>query len=568
MKKYLSAILLVALATPVRADVQSLLQMVDYMGVDYPAAVADGEVVHAGEYTEMQEFSARIASESAALPTGDAREQSMALAQTLTSAVESKSDATDIATLTRQLRQILMTNFDVALTPLYRPDLTGAGKLYGEQCASCHGTAGKGNGPAGAGMDPAPIAFTDLDRARQRSLFGLYNTITLGVPGTGMMAFDTLSPAERWSLAFYIGGMADARGNSAAAMAAWQKQPLSLQEAVTLSPAELGAVRDNGEQLALWLRREPAVMFARASDPIEFTLINLALSLDAYRGGDAEKAQALAVSAYLEGFELSEAPLRNVAPELMQQTEQAMMGLRQALRSGAPLPEVEARHVALVQLLEQSRAALAERSMPVGVAFTSSLIILLREGLEAILVLAAMVAFIVRSGRTDALRYVHGGWITALIAGGLTWVASVYLIDISGATRELTEGVATLAAALILFYVGFWMHRNSSASQWNTFLKNQIESALSARTLWTLALIAFLAVYREVFETILFYQALWLQVQADAQHAVWVGAGVAAALLVAITWMIERFGVRLPLRQFFLGSAVLSFLVRPPDARR
>ena len=564
MKRYPIAILLVTLATftfPVRADVQGLLQMVDYMGVDYPAAVAHGEVIHAGEYAEMQEFAGRIISGSAALPAGAARERSLTLAQELVSAVEARADASRIAELTRNLRQILMSGFDVTLTPTHRPDLAGAATLYAEQCAGCHGASGNGDGPAGAGLDPAPIAFTDVERARQRSLFGLYNTLTLGVPGTSMAPFDALSPSERWSLAFYIGGLANKPVDDAAAMTAWQRQPLLLQDAVTLSPAELGTLRDHGEQLALWIRHEPDVLFAQKSDPIEFTLRTLTQSLEAYRSGDVETAQALSVTAYLEGFELSEAPLRNVAPELMQQTEQAMMDFRQGLRAGMPLPEAESRQAKLAQLLEQSRDALAQRSMSAGVAFTSSLIILLREGLEAILVLAAMVAFIVRSGRNDALRYVHGGWIFALLAGILTWAASLYLIDISGATRELTEGVATLMAALILFYVGFWMHRNSSAAQWNAFLKGQIATALSARTLWTLALISFLAVYREVFETILFYQALWLQVEAAARHAVWAGAGLAAVLLVVITWMIERFGVRLPLRQFFLGSAILMIIL-------
>jgi high-affinity iron transporter len=561
MKNYPLVLLLAALALPVQADMQGLLQMVDYMGVDYPAAVAHGEITHAGEYAEMQEFAGHIMAESEALPAGAARDKSVTLARELVEAVEAKVDAPRIAELTRNLRQILMAGFDVTLTPTHRPDLASAARLYAEQCAGCHGATGNGDGAAGAHLNPPPIAFTKMDRARQRSLFGLYNTITLGVPGTSMKSFDALSPSERWSLAFYIGGLGGTPVDAAAAMTAWQREPLTLKEAVTLSPAELGAMREQGEQLALWLRHEPDALFTQKADPIEFTLRTLTQSLDAYRKGDRETAQTLSVTAYLEGFELSEAPLRNVAPELMQQTEQAMMEFRQGLRKGIPLPEAESRHGKLRQLLEQSRDALAQRSMSPGVAFTSSLIILLREGLEAILVLAAMVAFIVRSGRTDALRYVHGGWIFALFAGVLTWAASLYLIDISGATRELTEGIATLMAALILFYVGFWMHRNSSAAQWNAFLKGQIATALSARTLWTLAFIAFLAVYREVFETILFYQALWLQVESAAQHAIWMGAGLAAVLLVAITFAIERFGVRLPLRQFFLGSAILMIVL-------
>lgn len=554
-------LLLAWLSVPARADVETLLQMVDYMGVDYPAAVANGVVIHEGEYAEMLEFSARIGSLSASLPAGTARDEATELARQLAGAVETKADPARIGELTRSLRGVVMSGFDVALVPLHRPDLVRAAELYATQCAGCHGVTGAGDGPAGAGMDPPPIAFTDAERARQRSVYGLYNTITLGVPGTSMAAFDALTPAERWSLAFHVGAMWGDEPDMARAMADWQRQPVSLRDAVTLSPAELENARAGAEQLSLWLRRDPGVLFAQHTDTIAFALRTLEQSLAAYRAGNHDEAGALAVSAYLEGFELAEAPLRNVNPELMLQTEQAMMALRHGMASGAPTADVEAQYLAVVPLLRQSQELVSARSMTPGIAFTSSFIILLREGLEAILVIAAMVAFLVRSGRDDALRYVHGGWIIALGAGVLTWVASVYLIEISGATREVTEGIATLLAAIILFYVGFWMHRNSTAAQWSAYLKGQIQSALSARTLWTLAVVSFLAVYREVFETILFYQALWIQVETAAHDAVFAGAAVAVVVLVAVTWAVERYGVRMPLRQFFMASAILMIVL-------
>lgn len=556
IKAFILGSLFLCAAFQVRADIQNLLQMVDYVGVDYPVAVADGAVIHEGEYTEMQEFAGRIGAEIGLLPEGAAREQLVVLSGQLTAAIAGRANAVQVAEITRRIRKVTMTGFDVAILPLQAPDLRRAQSLYAAHCAGCHGTVGNGDGAAGAGMDPPPIAFTDIERARQHSVFGLYNTITLGVPGTGMAAFDGLPAADRWSLAFLVGGMALPAPDAPTAMQAWRRSPVTLREAVTLSPAELGAVREHGEALAYWLRHEPRTLFAERPDPIDFAAQTLTRSMESWRAGDAARARSLAITAYLEGFELVETALQNVAPALMRQTEAAMLEFRQSLPEGSA-GEVEQRHAAALRLLEECRQALAGPSMSAGVAFTSSLIILLREGLEAILVLAAMIAFIVRSGRGDALRYVHGGWITALMAGLLTWAASIYLLDISGATRELTEGFATLLAALILVYVGVWMHRNASAAQWNAYLRGQIESALSARTLWTLAFISFLAVYREVFETILFYQALWIQVEGGARPAIYGGAFAAAVLLVVITVLVERFGVRMPMRHFFLAGAIL-----------
>lgn len=146
--------------------------------------------------------------------------------------------------------------------------------------------------------------------------------------------------------------------------------------------------------------------------------------------------------------------------------------------------------------------------------FSASLVILLREGLEALLVVIALVTVLVRTGRRDGLRYVHLGWVTALVGGVATWAAAQSLVSISGASREVMEGVAALLAAVVLLYVGIWMHSKTHAAQWQAYIQQHINSHLTAGTLWGLGLLAFIAVYREVFETVLFYQALLTQAAA------------------------------------------------------
>ncbi len=245
----------------------------------------------------------------------------------------------------------------------------------------------------------------------------------------------------------------------------------------------------------------------------------------------------------------------------MRRAEAAMIGYRQAIAGGVTPEELQALYDNVINLLNESDAALSGDALSPSVAFTGSLIILLREGLEIILVLAAIFTFLVKSERQDALKYVHAGWIAALVAGVGTWAVSSYLFTISGATREITEGVTALIAAAILMYVGFWMHRNANAKRWAAYIKSQLEQALDAKTLWTLAIVSFLAVYREIFEIILFYQALWAQVNADAHSAVFYGAGLAIVMLVLTTWVIYKFGMKLPLSTFFNVSAVLLVLL-------
>ena len=541
----------------VRADVQTLLQLVDYMGVDYPEAVQDGQIINEFEYVEMVEFAERIQGEISQLENTAVKDELTTISGELTDAVNNRMDPFMIAEQTQAMRRMLMSNFDIVLTPRTPPDLGRAQQLYATQCVSCHGETGHGDGIAGVGMEPAPTDFHDLERARQRSLFGLYNTITLGVEGTTMPPWPNMDDEERWAMAFYVGSLIKDEAMMASGEAAWNESPLSLNDAATLSPAELSQSRESGESLSFWIRNNPEQLFTNQSDPLTISRELLAESLRSYQSGDMESAQDQAITAYLEGFELIEAPLSNVDSDLMRRTEGAMIAYRQAIAQGVSNDALEQLYNTAIDLLNESSAALSGGALSASVAFSGSLIILLREGLEIILVLAAIITFLVKSDRTDALKYVHAGWILALIAGAGTWVISEYLFTISGATREITEGITALVAATILMYVGFWMHRNANAKRWAEYIKSQLQSALDTRTLWTLALVSFLATYREIFEIILFYQALWAQVQPEAHSAVFSGAGVAVLMLVLTTWVIFKFGMKLPLTQFFNISAIL-----------
>ena len=556
MTRLATLLLGLCLAFAATAEMRTLLQLVDYVGVDYPEAVADGEVINAAEYAEMVEFAGRIGSELTGLGLDD--DELAALVEQLQAAIAAKAEAADIAALTQNLREQLMAGADLELVPIQAPDLGNAAALYQTHCALCHGVEGRGDGPGAAGVEPAPTDFHDVGRARERSLFGLFNTITLGVEGTAMPPFPQLSDAERWALAFHTGGMADT-GQAPDSPAGGDTG--LLERVVLKTPAEWASERDNGAAAAFWYRHHPQQLFAGAPDPLIIARRLLADSRASYRAGELATARQAAITAYLEGFELAEAPLRNVAPALVRETETAMLAYRQAVARPDNAAEVDARFETADALLREARQALGGTELSPALAFLSSLIILLREGLEAILVLAALIAFLVQSGRRDALRYVHAGWVTALVAGAATWAVSNYVITISGATREVTEGFTALVAAAVLFYVGFWMHGNANAKRWSAYLQSKVQRALDQRTLWTLGLLSFLAVYREIFETVLFYQALWTQVGEGARHAVFGGAAVAMVALLLVAWLLTRFGMRLPLRQFFLvGSWVMVAL--------
>lgn len=538
-------------------DAQTILHLLDYVGVDYPEAVADGRIRNADEYKEMQEFTAQLIARLKELPNSAALVRD---AQALAQLVADKAPPPAVAEASGKLRWAIVDTYKLRLAPRGAPPLERAPALYTQHCAACHGAEGRGDGPAAKGLEPPPSDFHDLGRMAQRSAYGLYNTITLGVAGTSMVPFQHLTEDERWALAFHVANLGVPAGRVREGRDLWESGEArgafpDLGPVATLSTEEVLA--RHGEPAARvqdYLRAEPSVL---RQAPLAYSREKLAKSLEAYRKGEHGVARDAAIQSYLEGFELAEAPLANVDASLMREIEREMLKLRAAIERNEPA-ETYAKRVARVDdLLAAAEEKLGTDGLAPAAAFTASFVILLREGLEAILVLAAIIAFVLKSGRREALPWVHAGWVGALGLGLATWVAANYAFEISGANRELTEGITALAAAAMLLYVGYWLHAKSYAEAWNRFLKETVGRALALRTLWALAGVSFLAVYREMFEIVLFYQALWAQAGGAGHGAVLGGAGAAAAALALVGFAILKYSVRLPIGPFFGATSAL-----------
>lgn len=570
MKRLFSILLLLSalpglvLATP---DLPKLVQLIDYVGVDYHGAVRDGAIINPAEYAEMRDFSSAIIEQTQQLPKHENTIAIQTLAQQLAQEVEQRQSPASVAATSAELRHRLIDSFDVIVVPRMAPDLARARQLFADNCAACHGLNGRADGPQAQAMEPPPTDFTDSERYGQRTLYGLYSTISAGVGGTAMTGYFTqLSEADRWSLAFLVGRMAvDATAAETGKAILANQQPAStlakLNRFTITTPNEAQATYGaDGAAVTAYLRSHPETLFANAS-PLDFARETLLASRDAYRAGNQEQAYQLAVAAYLEGFELVEHGLDSVDGELRLTIETAMTQYRNLLRGNSTLIQIEEQAAKVSKLLDQAAERLSGNTLSTGAAFASAFIILLREGLEAILVVAALAAFLIKTERRDGMVYLHAGWAGALVLGVFTWWASVNLFDFSGANREITEGVAALVAMAVLFYVGFWMHSKTNAIQWKRFIDGSVQKALTTGTLWGLAGLSFIAVYREVFETILFYQALWVQADGPAQTMLLSGFGTAAVVLAILSWLILRYSTRLPLRQFFSATSIFMFVL-------
>jgi high-affinity iron transporter len=239
---------------------------------------------------------------------------------------------------------------------------------------------------------------------------------------------------------------------------------------------------------------------------------------------------------------------------LLARVERSMGELRASIAAGRPASEVASQVAGVQTLIDEAESTLAPDKASNASAFLGAFTILLREGLEALLIVVAMLAFLNKAERPELTRPVHIGWTSALAAGALTWLAATSLISISGASRELTEGFGSLLAAAVLLFVGIWMHGKAQAGQWQRYIREKLHNAVARDSSWFLFSLAFIAVYREVFETILFFTAM----AAEGSVASLVAGGVAGlATLAAIAVAMLRFSRRLPIAKFFTYSSAL-----------
>nr|WP_292047249.1 MULTISPECIES: cytochrome c/FTR1 family iron permease [unclassified Brevundimonas] len=552
---------------PSATEAQVAWRLLDYVAVDYTGAVANGQVTNPAEYGEMVEFGGQIRTRLNALPANPAKAGLVRDAASLQAAIRDKADPRVVGDRAKALAGAVLAAYPSPLAPSFPPDLARGATLYAEQCAVCHGVTGRADGAGAVDLDPPPIAFADVERARQRSVFGLYQVIDQGLDGTAMASFAHLPAEDRWALAFYVGRFAFTDAEAAEGERLWKADPAiraaypDLAAVTQGTPADLASRigETKARAVTAYLRRHPEVTTARPQgSTLTLARTRLAESEAAYRRGDRKVATDLALSAYLDGFEPVEPALGARDSALLRRVETAMTDLRASIGKGAPVQEV-ADHVArLNALLDTAERALAPQEADNLASFLGAFTILLREGLEALLIVVAMIAFLRKAERPEVLRYVHGGWVAALVAGGATWAAATFFISISGASRELTEGFGSLLAAAVLVSVGIWMHGKSHADAWQTYIRDKLSAALSKRSAWFLFLLAFVVVYREVFETILFYAAIWSQ---GGHIGMLAGALTAVAILAVVAWALLAYSKRLPIGRFFSLSSILMAIL-------
>jgi high-affinity iron transporter len=284
-------------------------------------------------------------------------------------------------------------------------------------------------------------------------------------------------------------------------------------------------------------------------------------ALAAFKEGDRDRAYTLARNAYLDHFEFVEIPLRLRNPNLVLDTEFTFAELRNEIRSGASLSTVRGSVRKLRgQLLDVDRELAKKGIAAPLIAFGFSFSILFREGVEAVLLIAILLGSLAAGSAANYKRPLGIGIAAAGVATALTWVLATVVIDIAPVNRELLEAITALIAVVVLIAVSFWLVQRLEHRRRMEFMRARTASAIAAGSTAAFVGLGFTAVYREGFETVLFYQALSLFAEG---LGLWValGAGAAVVALAGVGYAILGLGKKLPLKPMLITGASILLLL-------
>ena len=250
-----------------------------------------------------------------------------------------------------------------------------------------------------------------------------------------------------------------------------------------------------------------------------------------------------------------------ISPSSATDVEASFADLRPAMASGDE-QLITTRATALNDALSRT-VTIVSATSDVRVLFGKSLLIIVREGMEAILIVGALTAFLFKAGVPERKRDIGWGVAAAVAARFGTAILFATVFSQALQSQELIEGITMLVAAAVLFWVSYWLVSKIEMKRWQAFVRNKMGKALGSGSRAALVFVAFLAVYREGFETVLFYSALYAS--ADGSSAgiasVTTGMGVGFVVLAGVYVAIQRFGVKIPLKPFFSVTRALLYVM-------
>ena len=514
--------------------VKKIVMMLNIAAKEFEEGVVNKEVVIAAEYEESQIFLQKATERFSTISTDIKNEQQAdRLNRDFTELLEmikTKGDSQIVWDKVNNLNSQLMKTFGIEINKLpVKPVSLDNGKdIYNKNCSSCHGITGNGGGPMAKELDPSPAKLSDpkLTGDKNTVAYDNFEVINVGIANTGMKAWaGTLSEEQIWDVTYYIRTFSNKNV---------QLPPVN-QKVKTI---ENSPDSENAEQLI--------------SD-VQMLVLQ---SFKHFNNGENKIAAEIAFDAYLK-YEKIESNLITKDKPLGVKLESAFSRYRGEIKRGAPINDLKKLHDEI--LLDLSKALeLLKDNVSFSSLFIQSFSIIVREGFEAILIIAALIAFLRKSKNDSSIKNIHIGVVAGIFGSFLTAYVVHELLHLSMASQEVLEGWIMLISVVILFWVSYWLVSNIDNKKWQKYINTKMHEAISKGNTFTLSAVAFISVYREGFETVLFYKALFLYA-GKSTGGIIPGFLAGCVVLAGVFYLVNYLGLRIPIKWFFGFTSVLLY---------
>jgi high-affinity iron transporter len=516
---------------------KKIVMMLNIAAKEFEEGVVDGKVVVPPEYEESQVFLQqaieRFERVSTEIPDPQKIDAFKKQFNNLMAMVKDKVASQQVWEKVNSINTELLATFSIEInkTPVTPVSLTNGKKIFENNCSVCHGLKGNGDGPMASQFDPSPAVLSDpkLTGDANSTAYDNFEVINVGIANTAMIAWaGILSETQIWDVTYYLRTFSNAN---------LQLPPVNLELAAIESS------EDAKEGLA-----------GQVVNEVREVLAN---SLAIYKKGQVEDAAELAFDAYL-AYEKIESNLITKDRDLGVSLESAFSRYRGEIKRNAPLEHVESLFKEINLDLAKGLELLKNKVGFTGMFFQSFSIIV-REGFEAILIIAALIAFLVKSRNQSRVKSIHIGVVVGILASFATAYIIHEILHLSMASQEVLEGWIMLVAVAVLFSVSYWLVSKIDNKRWQEYINKQMRGALSKGNTFTLGLVAFISVYREGFETVLFYKALYLYAGDDGTAGILPGFLAGCLVLALVFYLINTLGMRIPIKWFFGFTSVLLY---------
>lgn len=516
--------------------IKKIVMMLNIAAKEFEEGVVDGKVVVAPEYEESQVFLQqaieRFERISTQISDTQKAENLKQRYNAMMSMVKNKVDSQKVWIEVNAINSELLTTFDIKInkTPITPVSLTNGKIIYENNCSVCHGLSGDGDGPMAKQFTPSPAVLSNpkLTGDDNTIAYDNFEVINVGIANTAMMAWaGVLTETQIWDVTYYLRSFSNAN---------LQLPPVNVELAA------LESSQDSKEGIA-----EQVITEVRGI---------LEKSLDTYKSNKVDDAAELAFDAYL-AYEKIESNLITKDKELGINLESAFSRYRGEIKRSAPLEHVESLYKEINMNLSKGLELLKNKLGFTGM-FLQSFSIIVREGFEAILIIAALIAFLTKSRNQSRIKTIQYGVIIGILASFATAYVIHEILHLSMASQEVLEGWIMLVAVGVLFSVSYWLVSKIDNKKWQEYINHKMRGAVTKGNAFTLGAVAFITVYREGFETVLFYKALFLYAD-ESTSGIIPGFLAGCAVLAVVFYLINILGMRIPIKWFFGFTSVLLY---------